>query len=93
MKITQTLPAPSMMWQPRVKKFLMAGIIYLTSEKFAIFASVTAAAISYIGVLLENDPIIALGGATFIIGAAPHGIRETARDSRQEKRGMIKDKW
>lgn len=43
MKATTALPAPALSYKPRVKKFLIRGIIYLTSDKFSIFVGVIAA--------------------------------------------------
>lgn len=48
---------------------------------------------SYIGVLLDDNYIIAYGAITFLIGFTPWAMRETARDIRQDKLGINNDKW
>ena len=92
MKTTTALPAPALSYKPRVKKCLIKGIVYLTSDEFIIFAGVIAALMSYIGVLLDDNHIIAYGGIAFIIGFTPWSMRETARDIRQDKLGLNNDK-
>lgn len=93
MKATTALPAPALSYKPRVKKLLIRGIIYLASDKFSIFVGVIAALMSYIGVLLDDNYIIAYGAITFLIGFTPWAMRETARDIRQDKLGINNDKW
>lgn len=93
MKATQTLPVPALSYKPKVKIYLIKGIIYLTSEKFSIFVLVIATLIEYIGLLLDNDRVIAYGGLVFLIGFTPWAIRETVRDVRREKLGLNNDKW
>jgi len=93
MKTVTALPAPALSYKLRVKKLLIRGIIYLTSDKFSIFVGVIAALMSYIGVLLDDNYIIAYGAITFLIGFTPWAMRETARDIRQDKLGINNDKW
>lgn len=93
MKTVTALPAPALSYKPRVKKLLIIGIIYLTSDKFSIFVGVIAALMSYIGVLLDDNNLIAYGAITFLIGFTPWAWRETARDIRQDKLGINNDKW
>lgn len=93
MKTVTALPAPALSYKPRVKKLLIRGIIHLTSDKFSIFVGVIAALMSYIGVLLDDNNLIAYGAITFLIGFAPWAMRETARDIRQDKLGINNDKW
>ena len=93
MKATQTLPVPALSHKPKVKNYLIKGIIYLTSEKFSIFVLVIAALIEYIGVLLDDEHLIAYGGIVFLVGFTPWAIRETLRDVRREKLGINNDKW
>lgn len=93
MKTVTALPAPALSYKPRVKKLLIGGIIHLTSDKFSIFVGVIAALMSYIGVLLDDNNLIAYGAITFLIGFTPWAWRETARDIRQDKLGINNDKW
>lgn len=93
MKATTALPAPALSYKPRVKKFLIRGIIYLTSDKFCIFVDVIAALVSYMGILIDDNLIIAYGAIIFLIGFTPWAMRETARDIRQDKLGINNDKW
>lgn len=93
MKTVTALPAPALSYKPRVKKLLIRGIIHLTSDKFSIFVGVIAALMSYIGVLLDDNNLIAYGAITFLIGFTPWAMRETARDIRQDKLGINNDKW
>ena len=93
MKAATTLPAPALSYKPRVKKLLTKGIIYLTLQNFSIFVSGIAALISYIGVLLDDEHLIAYGGIVFLVGFTPWSIRETLRDMRREKLGINNDKW
>lgn len=93
MKATTALPAPALSYKLRVKKLLIRGIIYLTSDKFSIFVGVIAALMSYIGVLLDDTHIIGYGGIIFLVGFTPWALRQTARDIRQDKLGINNDKW
>lgn len=93
MKTVTALPAPALSYKPRVKKLLIKGIVYLTSDKFSIFVGVIAALMSYIGALLDDNNLIAYGAITFLIGFTPWAWRETARDIRQDKLGINNDKW
>ena len=93
MKTATTLPAPALSYKPRVKKFLTKGIIHLTSQKFSIFVTGIAAMISYIGVILDDDHLIAYGGIVFLIGFTTWSIREILRDTKREKLGLNNDKW
>lgn len=93
MKTVTALPAPALSYKPRVKELLIRGIIYLTSDKFSIFVGVIAALIEYIGILLDDNNLIAYGAITFLIGFTPWAMRETARDIRQDKLGINNDKW
>lgn len=93
MKATTALPAPALSHKLRVKKYLIKGIIYLTSDKFSIFVDVIAALVSYMGILIDDNLIIAYGAIIFLIGFTPWAMRETARDIRQDKLGINNDKW
>lgn len=93
MKTATALPAPALSYKPRVKQFLITGIIYLTSEKFSIFVTVIAALICWAGVCIENDRVTGYGGIVFLIGFTPWSIRHTLRDIRQDKLGLNNDKW
>lgn len=93
MKTVTALPAPALSYKPRVKKLLIRGIIYLTSDKFCIFVDVIAALVSYIGILIDDNLIIAYGAIIFLTGFIPWAMRETARDIRQNKLGINNDKW
>lgn len=93
MKATQTLQVPALSYKPQVNNYLIKGIIYLTSEKFCTFVSVIAALIEYIGMILDNERVIAYGGIVFLIGSIPWAIRQTFRDVRREKLGLNNDKW
>lgn len=93
MKTVTTLPAPALSYKPRVKKYLIRGIIFLTSQKFSIFVCAIAALMSYIGVLLDDTHIIGYGGIVFLAGFMPWAFRQSARDTRQDKLGLNNDKW
>lgn len=93
MKTATALPAPALSYKPRVKKRLIRGIIYLTSGKFSTFVGVITALMSYIGVILDDNLLIAYGAIIFLIGFTPWAMRETARDIRQDKLGINNDKW
>lgn len=88
MKTEIALPAPVLLYEPRVKKCLIQGIIFLTSDNFRIFVGVIAVLILYMGVALDDAYVLAYGAATLIAGFAPGVIRETARDVRQQKLGL-----
>lgn len=74
----------------RVNNFLLRGFIYLTSEKFSIFASGFGALLAYFGAIIDNPHTIAYGGLSFLAGFFPWAIRRTARDLRQQKLGLKK---
>lgn len=93
MKTATALPAPALSYKPRVKKHLIRGVIYLTSDKFSIFVGVIAALMSYIGAILDDNLLIAYGGIAFLIGFTPWATRQTLRDIRQDKLGINNDKW
>lgn len=93
MKTVSASQAPAMPYNPMVKKHLIKGVIYLTSNKFSIFVGVIAALMCYIGVLLDDTNTIAFGGIEFIVGFTPWAIRQSLRDIRQEKLGLNNDKW
>lgn len=93
MKTTTALPVSALAHKPRVKIYLIKGIICLTSKNFCIFASIAAALMEYVGVLLDDNYIIAYGAIIFLIGFTPWAMRETARDIRQDKLGINNDKW
>lgn len=93
MKTATTLPAPALSYKPRVKKHLIRGIVYLTSDKFSTFVGVIAGLMSYIGVILDDNLLIAYGGIAFLIGFTPWATRQTLRDIRQDKLGLNDDKW
>ena len=93
MKAATALPAPALSYKPRVKKYLIRGIICLTSDKFSTFVGVIAGLMSYIGVILDDNHLIAYGGIAFLIGFMPWATRQTLRDIRQDKLGLNDDKW
>ncbi len=93
MKTITAFPPPALSYKPRVKKLLIKGVIYLTSDKFSTFAGVIAALMSYIGVLLDDNHIIAYGAIVWLIGFMPWAFRQSARDIRQDKLGLNNDKW
>lgn len=93
MKTATALPAPALSYKPRVKRCLIRGIIYLTSDKFSTFVGVIAALMSYIGVILDDNHLIAYGGIAFLIGFTLWATRQTLRDIRQDKLGSNDDKW
>lgn len=88
MKAITTLPAPATVRQPRVKKLLIKGVIYLTSEKFSIFVTAIAALICWVGVCIEDNHVIAYGGIAFLAGFTPWAFRSVLRDVRQDKLGL-----
>lgn len=92
MKTVTALPAPALSHKPGVKRFLIRVVIYLTSDKFTIFVGVIAALMAYIGVLLDDNNLIAYGARAFLIGLTPWAWRETARDIRQDKLGINNDR-
>lgn len=91
MEATQTLPVPAQACRSKVKKLLIKIIIYLISEKFSIFAGAIAALIEWHGVCSDNKHMTACGGIVFLIGFIPWAIRETLRDTRQERIGLSKN--
>lgn len=93
MKTATTLPAPALSHKPRVKKHLVRGIIFLTSQKFIIFAYSLAFIAGYIGFILNIEKLLATGCFIFLLGFALWSSRETARDIRQDKLGLNDDKW
>ena len=88
MKTTTALPIQALSSKPRVKIYLIMGIIYITSEKFSIFASIAAALMEYVGVLSDNYRLVAFGALVFLAGFLPWGVRDTARYFRQDKIGL-----
>lgn len=72
MKTATALPAPALFYKPRVKKLLIKGIIYLTSEKLFTFASVIAALWSWWGVCTDDTNTIAYGAMVWL-AALPRG--------------------
>lgn len=88
MKAVTALPTQAAYRRRSVKKLLIKVIIRLTSEKFFIFAAVIGCLVSYLGLLIDNDHIIAYGALVFLIGFTPWSIRQTCRDIRQDKLGL-----
>ena len=88
MKATTALPVPALSYKPRVKKLLIRGVIYLTSEKFSIFVTAIAALICWAGVCIDDEHVIGYGGIVFLVGFTPWCIRQTLRDVRQDKLGL-----
>lgn len=84
MKTVTVLSAPPTSRKPKVKKLLIKGNIYLTSEKFAIFVTVIASIMCWIAALDGNDALTAASGFLYVIGVTPWIIRETMR-SRYKK--------
>lgn len=88
MKAITAIPAPVVNRRQSVKKQLIKVIICLTSEKLFTFATVISFLIEYIGVLLDNEHIIAYGAIMLLIGFMPWSWRHTCRDIRQDKLGL-----
>lgn len=88
MKAITAITAPVVSRRPSVKRLLIRVIICLTSENLFIFASVISCLVSFAGILLDNDRILASGAIVFLVGFAPWGIRRTCRDIRQDKLGI-----
>lgn len=83
MKTATALPAPALSYKPRVKKLLIKGIIYLTSEKIAIFATVAAAILAWSGCFSDNTRLTGVGALMFLMGQVPAWMRQTARTIRR----------
>lgn len=88
MKTATASPALALSYKPRVKRLLIKGIIYLTSEKLFTFASVIAALWSWWGVCTDDTHAIAYGGMLWLAVLAPWICRQTARDLRQDRLGL-----
>lgn len=88
MKQATTLLAPTLPYKPTVKKYLIKGIIYFTSENFFIFASVIAALWTWWGVCIDDTHAIAYGALVFLGAFTPWAWRKTARDLRQDRLGI-----
>lgn len=88
MKAISTIPTAEVYRSQSVKKLLIKVIIYLTSQKFFTFAAVIGCLIEYIGVLIDDEHIIAYGAIVFLIGFTPWSWRQTRRDIRQDKLGL-----
>lgn len=85
MKTTTALPVPALSYKPRVKKFLIKGVIFLTSEKLFIFASVIAALWAWWGVCIDDTRAIACGAIIWAAAFAPWAWRQAARDMKHNK--------
>lgn len=83
MKTVQTLPLSATSHKLRVNKLLIRGIIYLTSEKFGIFAGGIGAAITYYGFITDSNRHLAIGALIALVGFLPWSIRNTTRDFRR----------
>jgi len=88
MKAITSIPAPVVNRRQSVKKQLIKVIIYLTSGKFLTFAAVIGCLIEYVGVLVDDEKLIAYGAIAFLIGFTPWSWRQTRRDIRQDKLGL-----
>ena len=71
MKTVTALPAPALSYKPRVKKLLIKGIIYLTSEKLFTFASVIAVLWEWWGVCTDDTHTIAYGAMAWLAAFTP----------------------
>lgn len=85
MKAVTTLPAPASVRQPRVNKFLSMGIIYLTSEKFTIFATTIATLVFWVGLCVDDDRMTGFGAFLFLAGFAPWTVSQTLREISKTK--------
>lgn len=85
---TAALTLPETRNRSAVKKHLIRGIVFLTSEKFLTFALTTGSAIAWLGVCAEQNLILAFGVLIFLLGFSPWGLRITAREVRQQRRGV-----
>lgn len=88
MKTTLILPASQHRSRVNVKKLLIRGIIYLSSENFRIFVAIAAGLIAWWGVFADNDRLTDWGGLMFVIGLAPWAFRDTAREIRKNRLGI-----
>lgn len=88
MKSITAIPAPVVNRRQSVKKQPTKVIIHLTSEKFFTFAAIIGCLIEYVGVLIDDEHIIAYGAIVFLIGFTPWSWRQTCRDIRQDKLGL-----
>lgn len=88
MKAITAIPAPVTYRRQSVKKLLIKVIICLTSEKFFTFAAVIGCLIEFVGVLADDEYIVAYGAIAFLIGFTPWSWRQTRRDIRQDKLGL-----
>ena len=88
MKTATALPAPALLYKPKVKKLLNKGIIYLTSEKLFTFASVIAVLWEWRGVCTDDTHTIAYGAMAWLATFTPWAWRQTARDLRQDRLGL-----
>lgn len=82
------IPAPVTRRPQSAKKLLISVIIHLTSKKFFTFVAVISLLIEYVGVLVDDDHLIAYGAIVFLTGFLPWSWRQTRRDIRQDKFGL-----
>lgn len=88
MKTVTALTTPALSHKPRVKKFLIKGIIHLTSGKFVTFASVIAVLWEWWGVCTDDTHAIAYGAIVWLAAFTPWACRQTSRDIRQDRLGL-----
>lgn len=82
MKAVLTMPDPAYVQRRVVNKYLITGIIYLTSENFIIFASVIAFIIEYLGLIMDCSWVMTTGAISFVAGVLPYSVREAVRNSK-----------
>ena len=85
METVQTLPFPTIANRISVYRLLLRGIIYLTSESFFIFASITAALLTYIGAVIGHDRAVLYGAIAFLCGFTPWSVRLAIKIIRQTR--------
>ncbi len=88
MKTVTALPVPASSCKPKVKKLLIKGIVYLTSEKLFTFASVISVIWMWWGVIIDDTHTIAYGAMVWLAAFTPWAWRQTARDIRQDRLGL-----
>lgn len=87
MKTTQTIPLQAAPCQSQVKRFLIKGFLFLTSEKFATFASGIGALVATAGAIVEAPRFIIYGSCVFVAAFTPWAMRCATRDVRQCETG------
>lgn len=85
MKTVTALPAPALSYKPRVKRLLIKGVIYLTSENFIIFAGAIGAFWLWCGVCMDDTEKILYGALIWLISFMPWALRQVLREIRQDR--------